>query len=139
MNAIRIDSTFARDYEVDVISELPKADAPRVIRFCSTESGSVQDGLIVRVSPHNAQTWIGVFPLGGFSSRGLTAVFAHPDAGRLCVFANVAGLTNVRDDVLTKLMVLEYVRPFEFRELFDFSNETTRFFTLGPMLLCSPS
>lgn len=41
--------------------------------------------------------------------------------------ANVANLTNVRDDVLVKLMILEYTRPKEFRQLFEWQASQSGF------------
>jgi len=41
--------------------------------------------------------------------------------------ANVAELVDIRDDVLVKLMVLEYAQPKEFRQLFDWQTRDQGF------------
>jgi hypothetical protein len=85
-----VDHSFPHHFGCDVLDELPGGDGPHRYFFPrGTLAG--QDGVIVRVRPTHAESWIGMFAFGKFGSAGVSRVLAMPDPERLCVVARGAG------------------------------------------------
>lgn len=84
---------------------MPSALA-KSLTFCSAAAGLITEGL--KGNPRQVKRF-----LNGFSLRRQ--------------LATVAGLENIRDDVLVKLMVLEYGRPVEYKELFEWQTRDQGF------------
>ncbi len=88
-------SAFERNYEAEVLGELPSSKA-RVLYYPGASDRGGRDGLLLAIVPHNADEWIGVFAFGGFGGS-ITAITSTPSRDSLCVVSKGAAyLVNVR-------------------------------------------
>ena len=92
-------SVFGYTNVKDVIGEqgLPES-LSRSLTFCATSAPSITEGL--KGNPRQIKRFLNAFVLRK-------------------QFAEVAKLTHVRDEVLVKLMVLEYAHPEQYRQLYE--------------------
>lgn len=84
-----IDLSFPHTFAVDVVEELPGGASP--LRYFPRDRAASQDGVLVRVSPESAPSWLGLFAFGRHGSGYATRVVGMPDPNKLCVVANGAG------------------------------------------------
>lgn len=81
-----IEQPFPSAFEFEVLSELRAGNTKRLFYPGAIESGG-QDGVNVRVVPHEGEAWIGTFASGRFGAKTITGVFTTPNPTKLCVVA----------------------------------------------------
>jgi hypothetical protein len=91
------DLAFARDYEVELMHELPSSSGVEHTFYYpgGAEVGG-RDGVIVRVTPHGGTSWLGIFAFG--DGPFLTRVLSTPCRRTLCVVARGVGYIVRVDD-----------------------------------------
>ncbi len=77
------DCPFPHDYDADVLATPP---AQAVVHE-APGLGPGLDGMLVRFSPQQHPSWIGLFRLGTLSVHGATGVFPTPNPNRAVVVA----------------------------------------------------
>jgi hypothetical protein len=93
----QLDRTFAHEYECEVQPNLDGREGKRYYFPGATSSGG-QDGITVRVVPHQAEPWIGTFAFGKIVPNGLSGVFTTPNTKRLLVVAKGDGYLITTDN-----------------------------------------
>jgi hypothetical protein len=94
---INFDSTYPKAYQVMAVEAPSGAETMRHLYFPgAVEAG--KDGVILKVSPRNAEPWVGTFAFGYQSPPALTAVLGCPDERMLCVISAGQGYTVLTDD-----------------------------------------
>ena len=71
------DFTLAYGYQLEPLDELPNAPSMRPYYVPPGGTGGGQDGILLRVGPVAAQSWIGCFAFGHFGV-GFSAVISLP-------------------------------------------------------------
>ena len=84
------DFSFEHRFQCEVLAELSGTHVPPRF-FFPQDRLSGRDGVILRVEPEGAHSWIGVFAFGMFGKAGITKVLSMPDPDMLCVLARGAG------------------------------------------------
>jgi hypothetical protein len=129
-----IDRTFPADFDTELLDELPDDSAPRWFYPGGTTAGG-QDGLLVRVTPAQGDTWIGTFAFGSVSRNGVNGVFTCPRAGWICVVSKGRGylvntLAPSDNQELSVLPILGVFPAASARQLV--LHDFTRFLAVGP-------
>ena len=86
--AVNIDRTFACDFDVEPLEELPTGPSPR--HFIPHQRAG-QDGPILRVRPRTALEWVGTFAFGKFGGVHATRVLMMPSGTSFCVVTGGVG------------------------------------------------
>jgi hypothetical protein len=79
---IQVITDFSYDYEIEVLDEIPNGSEP-VHYFDSRNGGN--DGLMLRITPKNSDSWIGMFLFGNKFPKAFKKVFSCPNENSLCV------------------------------------------------------
>ena len=124
---ITLDETFVRDFNCDLLDELPSGRLPRFYYPGGTAVGG-RDGLIVQVCPRASDPWVGIFGFGDLLSKGKNGLYTWPDPGVLCVVARAQGyMVQVGEpskyDLLNVHPVLDVI-PVPSKRLVVFANYT---------------
>ena len=127
---VRIDQSFERYYDCQVLTETAPTQTPHYFYPGATTQGGL-DGLILEVRPSRGTAWIGTFAFGNISKTGVTGVFTMPNQREICVVARGEGyLVNVEApttwQTIRAVPVIE-VRPVAQHELVIFANFTELF------------
>ncbi len=122
-----MNSEFPRDYEYEVLNELPGIAASRHFYYPGASTTGGADGLIVRVRPNGADPWLGTFAFGMFPI-GPVRVLTTPNPGVVCVVAKGDGYlvttTNpARWETVRSVPVLD-VRQVHSHDLLVFADFT---------------
>jgi hypothetical protein len=121
-----VDFTFPHLYACEVLDELPGGRAPQHDFPGDRAAGG--DGVVVRVQPEAAATWIGMFAFGTAGRVGATRVVSMPDPAKLCVVARGAGyvVTSANPDVWEEVPAIPIidVRGIPGAGLMVFANHT---------------
>lgn len=124
-----LDLTFPRQYEVEELRELSSGVSreKRLYFPGATEEGG-HDGVLIRVTPHSGEPWLGVFAQGDFANA-VTGIYSCPDENSVCVISAGQGYVvradNPQDwEEIEGYPVLD-VRPVSSRRLLVFADFTT--------------
>ncbi|HWD37619.1 MAG TPA: hypothetical protein VG944_02140 [Fimbriimonas sp.] len=93
-----MDETFAQDYEVDQLTELPGHPEEAHYYYPGGMVDGGGDGVLVRVRRRQRPIWLGTFAFGKLGSRGVTGIYATPNPRKLCVVGKGAGYFVSVDD-----------------------------------------
>ncbi|MDQ1637571.1 MAG: hypothetical protein QOF62_910 [Pyrinomonadaceae bacterium] len=123
---LELDETFFHDFECRLLKELPGLMHQNYYYPHQIKTG--RDGLLVRVSPHSGQSWIGTFAFGDLSPKGKNGLYSWPDADMLCVVSQGQGyVVNVREPVNYEMLsvhpILEVI-PARQKNIVVFANNT---------------
>jgi hypothetical protein len=89
---LTVDRTFAHEYEVAQLMELPPGPSTVPVVYLPKNRTHNTDGVIVKVSPNTADPWIAVFAFGYELARtAMSGVLTCPDPYSICVVANGSG------------------------------------------------
>jgi hypothetical protein len=84
-----VDRTFAHEYEVAQLTELPPGPSTVPVVYLPMNRTHNTDGVMVEISPNSAEPWIGVFAFGyGLARTAISAISTCPDEYSICVVAN---------------------------------------------------
>lgn len=96
---MQIEFAFQSFYRATLLEEISSpADNERVVYFPGASKRQGKDGLIVRVAPHAAEEWIGIFAFGYDPAEAISGLFGCPDARFLCVVSRGSGYMVRTDD-----------------------------------------
>jgi len=123
---LELDSAFPHDFECKKLAEIPSGKSLYYYPNGTTTGG--KDGLIVQLSPHLHDSWIGVFAFGTISPKGKIGLYSWPISNCLCVVSLGRGYL-VRVDKPTSYEVISAepildVVPVPDRDLVIFANYT---------------
>jgi hypothetical protein len=86
-----LDLQFARHFHCEVLDEIPNVEDRR--RHFFPEAG--RDGLLLRMTPRDAESWIGTF---AFGAGRFSRVLSLPDPEKVCVVSRGEGyIVSARD------------------------------------------
>lgn len=85
-----LDSTFARSYECERLTEIPRGTQPHYYYPGASPLGGA-DGILIQVRPQNGKMWLGTFAFGRLTPQGVSGLFTMPDPERFCVVSKGAG------------------------------------------------
>jgi hypothetical protein len=89
---LSIDRTFAHEYEVAQLTELPPGPSTVPVVYLPMNRTHNTDGVMLKVSPNAAEPWIGVFAFGYRLARtAISGILTCPDPFSICVVANGSG------------------------------------------------
>lgn len=93
---VRLQLSFPCSYQLESLDRIPMLiEEPRQFVFPQQVEEVEGGALIVRVRPHNGQTWIGTFAKGFDSEAAITGLFSTPHRDWLCaVSGGYAYLVN---------------------------------------------
>jgi hypothetical protein len=118
---------FAADYSVEVVQDLPHPGTMRHFYY-PPASRSGHDGVTVQVAGTRMEPWIGTFAFGALSPKGISGVFAMPNAGQLCVVSRGRGFVVSATDPATyqelQCHPIVDVRPIPRWRIMIFANFT---------------
>jgi len=84
---IEIDKSFTGDYQCEILPEIP-GGAKITHYFPSRTSPVGQDGILLKVAPNGAGSWIGLFSSIKRYPRALSRILFTPDVNRMCVICS---------------------------------------------------
>lgn len=85
---ISIDDSFSRDYECQVLTELP-AIARNHYYFPDVGNDGGKDGLMVKIISDECKSWTGTFASGTNTTKGANSgIYSHPDPNTVCVVSS---------------------------------------------------
>ncbi len=124
---LEINKAFPCDYEFDCLNEIPSGSQKPF--YFPSQNASGQDGLIVTISPHSYQRWLGIFSFGQMDSRAATSISTSPLADHLCVVAKGNGyIVNVEEPGMYEIVksnpILQVISILK-RKLMVFMDYTT--------------
>lgn len=119
---------FPHAYDLEECRELPPAvSTVKHFYFPGGSEIGGQDGLLLRIRPHEGNSWLGTFAFGSFRN-GVTGVYTCPDSESLCVISAGEGyVVNVHKPsmwVETKVYPVIDVRILRDESLLVFSDFT---------------
>jgi hypothetical protein len=88
--SVPTDFTFPREYECQILEELPGSDGPAHQYFRAGSTFGGQDGVLVQVTP-KVSPWLGTFAFGKYGNSAVSRLVSMPDPTRLCVVAKGEG------------------------------------------------
>lgn len=84
---IEIDRTFSGDYDCKLLDEIPSGTA--ISHYLpEQQTGVGQDGILLRVSPRDIPSWIGLFSSVKKYPGTLSRVLFTPDPNTICVICS---------------------------------------------------
>ena len=101
-----LEESFERDFDCEQLQELPHDDTQTRFYYPGATTMGGQDGLIVRVRPHEGGSWVGVFAFGKLLPKGKNGLYSWPDPKVLCVVSRGQGYT-VQVDEPSKYQLLD--------------------------------
>lgn len=85
---LSVDRTFAHEYEVAQLTELPPGPSTVPVVYLPMNRTHNTDGVMVEISPNSAEPWIGVFAFGyGLARKAISGILTCPDEYSICVVA----------------------------------------------------
>jgi hypothetical protein len=98
MASTKFDLTFPHQYEVEESQELPsRPSTMKHLYFPGGSDKGGQDGLLIKITPHVGEPWLGTFAFGSFQN-GVTGVYSCPDEESVCVISAGEGYIVRADD-----------------------------------------
>lgn len=124
----QMDSTFPHFYECEQLIELPGTGALPHYYYPGASLSGCRDGIAIKIHPHSAQPWIGIFAFGLLTPEAPSNIFATPDPNRVCIVARGAGyFVSVNEptvwDEVRAIPVLD-IRPTQSQEIIIFASFT---------------
>lgn len=93
----RFDETFPQDYACELEPNLDGREGKRYYFPAGSSTGG-QDGVTVKVMPHQGEPWIGTFAFGTIVPNGLSGVYTTPNPRRLLIVAKGDGYLVATDN-----------------------------------------
>lgn len=88
--SVEIEFAFPSTFECVLVEELPGVPLSG-LRYFSDKGRGGRDGVMLRVVPREAESWVGMFAFGSFGGVGISKVLSLPEPDWLCVVARGAG------------------------------------------------
>lgn len=93
---MQINLEFKHNYDLDLDFELSGREKEKIFYFPGAKEGG-RGGLQVKIKPHKANAWIGIFS-STFGHGSAMGVYSCPDENQLCVvYFGTAYIGNVND------------------------------------------
>jgi hypothetical protein len=84
MKSIQIDNRFSKNYEYQILTEIPNGNYPHFYYPGGQKNGG-KDGILVKVIPNDAKEWIGTFAKGSISSNSLNCILSWINPDKICI------------------------------------------------------
>lgn len=96
--SIPTDFSFPRQYECEIVEELPGGDTPSHHYFQPSSHSGGKDGVLLRLDPEDSLSWLGTFAFGAYGRSGVSRVLSMPDPTKVCVVAKGEGYIVLASD-----------------------------------------
>lgn len=90
MKSIQIDNRFSKNYEYQILTEIPNGNSPHFYYPGGQKNGG-KDGILVKVIPNDAKEWIGTFAKGSISSNSLNCILSWVNPDKICIVSSGTG------------------------------------------------
>lgn len=84
MESIQIDMKFDKNYECQILTEIPNGNYPHFY-YPGGQTDGGKDGILVKVIPNHAKAWIGTFAKGNIASNSLNCILSWVNPDKICI------------------------------------------------------